>query len=289
MEGVNWRLDRIHSSGDFFKLLKSWFKQDVEALHAAYGIAEYKHLFNMRDFRRQNPNGKKLERHAFKLFVLRQLMSNLAVSLNSIGYRKSKSWVLSNCRPAGGRWVPRHWDHTPAGKECGLLICPWCYLRRYERIRKKLVELGLTEPLTVTRFRFEDKLLDFNRDMYGLIRSKVDRQIRAPHDSDQPEFETAIRLFGLVPNPGNVVSTHAAISYLHNGGCKSGSVRLTTSVGTSTVQLVMTRAKCSFVEAMQLAQPYPIHLTDSAPTVKFLLEHVQGIHTLGVVTIPART
>ncbi|MBV6343709.1 hypothetical protein HWQ67_19245 [Candidatus Magnetobacterium casensis] len=153
-----------------------------------------------------------------------------------------------------------------------------------------MVKLGLTEPLTVTRFRFEDKLLDFNRDMYSLIRSKVDRQIRAPHDSDQPEFETAIRLFGLVPNPGyNVVSTHAAISYLHNGGCKSGSVRLTTSVGTSTVQLVMTRAKRSFAEAMQLAQPYPIHLIDSTPTVKFLLEHVQGIHALGVVTIPART
>lgn len=106
--------------------------------------AEYLKLLNLR-------------REAVRtLIAVQSHVSALGGDLQSHGERRGT--FMANCLPAGGRWVSVRrrsvFKHLKAGRMCCGPICPWCWMRRYVEVRRRLAVFG--PPWRVTRWTCAD-------------------------------------------------------------------------------------------------------------------------------------
>jgi len=302
MPRINWKLKKIHPlQADLFETFKKWKSTESAILAYGYQSASRTHFGELKYFRKADePSGVKTwEYLARKLFSFRHAMVAVAAKLKKAGYDEKRTWLLANCRPHGGTWEPDFWPDGYAGSQCGLQICVWCWMRRYETLKKiimtphneplrdnhnhKTKGLGLSEPLSITRFVSTADVLK-SRGMYVHFTLGVERAIKRRLERNgsiydrgkRPEFKRALKLLGI--NRTDSVPG-LTISYLHNEPI--GDIGSKCNINDVAGVIQMTRhAHVSIPDALHFCQPYPIWLLDCDETIiRFILEGVTDLPT----------
>jgi hypothetical protein len=163
---LNWTLKQIFlAQGDLNRTLADWFERS-EHLRMAYGLVDRIYP-DVKTF--DNPEHKWQGTIARKLYAVYHLARGAASRMHEDGgFDKFKTWRFLNCRPYGGNWTSEYNAEKSAGKQCRSLLCPWCYLRRYDALRTLLKapvtqevrfpagnvasSPGLAIPISVTSF-----------------------------------------------------------------------------------------------------------------------------------------
>jgi len=176
---LNWTLKQIFlAQGDLNRTLADWFERS-EHLRMTYGLVDRIYP-DVKAF--DNPEHKWQGTIARKLYAVYHLARGAAIRMHEDGsFDKFKTWRFLNCRPYGGNWTSAYNAEKSAGKQCRSLLCPWCYLRRYDALRTLLKapvtqevrfpagnvahNPGITSPVSVTLF-----------DSYGDLKSPKPEQ-----------------------------------------------------------------------------------------------------------------
>lgn len=307
MDKTTWSLREINFPQ--LDILDDWKSFDSRVVAKGFISSKWKMSRALKKFEEMDRQiGSK--RHVYvarRLLALRRALHEVSAYLSKAGYDSSRSWRISNCRPAGGKWVCAR---GTTFYQCRSLICPWCWLRRAAMLRRKALAapgvevathlgsktpgVGLIEPVQVTSFAFSAaevlKNSVLRTSSYHQVEGLVNRRLEKKRDesvytvSDEPEFDVALRLVGIMPSPDKSEAL-LTFSYLHNGvtpvlgrGCKIQGL---------CGELVMTRHDAmSIRDALRRFQPYPIWLLNWVSTrLKELLETTSGLRMYGVRTL----
>lgn len=135
---LNWNLEQIFlAQGDLNRTLDSWMGRH-ELLRMTYGLVDRIYP-DLKKF--DNPSHKWQGVVARKLYAVYHLVRGAAIRMHDAGgFDPYMTWRLLNCRPYGGHWKSAYSPDSgkAAGKQCRSLLCPWCYLRRYDALRTLL-------------------------------------------------------------------------------------------------------------------------------------------------------
>jgi len=133
---LSWTLKQIFlAQGDLNRTLADWFERS-EHLRMTYGLVNRIYP-DVKTF--DNPEHKWQGTIARKLYAVYHLTRGTALSMHEAGIFDSfMTWRFLNCRPYGGSWTSAYDSKKAAGKQCRSILCPWCYLRRYDALRKVL-------------------------------------------------------------------------------------------------------------------------------------------------------
>jgi hypothetical protein len=141
---LNWTLKQIFlAQGDLNRTLADWFERN-ERLRMTYGLVDRIYP-DVKAF--DNPEHKWQGIVARKLYAVYHLARGAAIRMHEAGiFDPFTTWRFLNCRPYGGNWISAYDVKKAAGKQCRNLLCPWCYLRRYDAL-KKLLKAPVTEQI----------------------------------------------------------------------------------------------------------------------------------------------
>ena len=135
---LNWNLEQIFlAQGDLNRTLDSWMERH-EHLRMTYGLVDRIYP-DLKKF--DNPSHRWQGVVARKLYAVYHLVRGAAIRMHDEGgFAPYLTWRLLNCRPYGGHWKSAYSPDSgkAAGKQCRSLLCPWCYLRRYDALRTLL-------------------------------------------------------------------------------------------------------------------------------------------------------
>ncbi len=134
---LSWKLEQIFlDQGDLSRTLKNWFDSHEPLQKIFPSITR---LYP--DLKEFGGNSKWQNLFARRLYSVYHLVRGAAIRMHEAGgFDKFMTWRLLNCRPYGGLWRSAYSPDSgkAAGKQCRSLFCPWCYLRRYDALRKLL-------------------------------------------------------------------------------------------------------------------------------------------------------
>jgi hypothetical protein len=211
---LNWTLKQIFlAQGDLNRTLADWFERS-EHLRMTYGLVDRIYP-DVKTF--DNPEHKWQGTIARKLYAVYHLARGAAIRMHEAGgFDKFKTWRFLNCRPYGGNWTSAYDAKKSAGKQCRSLLCPWCYLRRYDALRALLKapvtqevrfpagntasNPGITLPVSVTQFdtygdvksaQTED--LDLVRSINGFSNGSVNPLNRFVHNDVKRRLNLAVK------------------------------------------------------------------------------------------------
>ena len=137
---LNWNLEKIFTAqGDLNHVLADWFER-YEPLRKTYPLMNriYPSLRSFDEADRKN--GQRWQGLlARRLYSVYHLARRAAIRMHEAGgFNPFQTWRMLNCRPFGGLWTSAYSADSgkAAGKCCRSLFCPWCYLRRFEALRR---------------------------------------------------------------------------------------------------------------------------------------------------------
>lgn len=182
---LNWNLEQIFlAQGDLNRTLDSWMGRH-ELLRMTYGLVDRIYP-DLKKF--DNPSHRWQGVVARKLYAVYHLVRGAAIRMHDAGgFDPYMTWRLLNCRPYGGHWKSAYSPDSgkAAGKQCRSLLCPWCYLRRYDALRTLLKapvtqevrfpagntahNPGLTVPLSISLFDAYGDLKVPEQERNGLV------------------------------------------------------------------------------------------------------------------------
>lgn len=141
---LNWTLKQIFlAQGDLNRTLTDWCERS-ERLRMTCGLVDRIYP-EVKAF--DNPEHRWQGTIARRLYAVYHLARGAAIRMHEAGgFDPFSTWRFLNCRPYGGNWTSAYDVKKAAGKQCRNLLCPWCYLRRYDAL-KTLLKSPVTEPV----------------------------------------------------------------------------------------------------------------------------------------------
>lgn len=249
------------------------------------------------------------------LMTIKRLVSSKAAALTNgltSGSRLAdKFWLLSNCRPAGGKWTAANRPvnpRNPTGKACLSWLCPWCWMRRFDDMRLIVAQpyeaavklhdgritkgLGLAEAVNVTSFTLwasggPEAVAKVQRPetLDGLLDLATDavahKYVPAGAVLDQlktPEFSRALRIMCPVFVKGdNENACGWRVTYVHDTAFEAGDPAnfvLNTVHGRCEVSR---QSGLTHAEALHVADPFPIDLLHTETSANMIFELLQTL------------
>jgi hypothetical protein len=268
----NWKLEELYPRhAELLDTLDKWFSDPASSFHRGYHCGNAYHPGQIQKFyARQNRDGSKwMVRTAKRLFAVRRAVIKKSKYLLEAGLPDSETWLLRNCRPSGGKWVPVGPRNGFTGSQCGSVLCPWCWMRRFETLKRILTTpedqdvkthrgkttkgLGL-QVVHVKRYLIDSFEVFIHRD---LLKQAIE-QVRQTAAKEGAGLGKGLKLVGLVHNEG----TRLQISYLMGKPWVYGKTIEYKPFGKVISDTV---AGFSIESALHAAQPYPLHLLSGKP------------------------
>lgn len=307
MKTLNWYLNDVYPAmtGDLLQTLTEPFEHDV--LQNLHNRLDFNHRnitrFEKMDLEQGGPMWRSVL--ARKLFSIRKVAmvkaDQMMHGLDKLSKEYNKFWLLKNCRPSGGNWMPdqKLALNNPTGKHCLSWLCPWCWIRRTEFLRAMSMApagqevklcgddskgLGLPENVEMISFVVTGEIKPdgsddvLNEEVVGSLIRAADHAVTHRHlasggsyviQKNKPEFGVGLKVFApiFVRKPqgtGHVVGWK--VSYIHDGS--SSQLGDLTIPGIKPIQ-VHRFGSMPFMDALRLAYRSPIDLlhNDTAPNV----------------------
>jgi hypothetical protein len=164
VHSFDWNLIALNPhQGDALRALDEWYDcrdkyKDRDWLDTYYANGHRYHKGDLGQFTREDwkesrrdSKGRRIywrNQMAKRLFGLRRVVIERAKAMDELAKTRyplghplhSHFWLMRNCRPCAGEWVattPQGWTpNNPTGKPCNSRFCPWCWLRRVEKLAR---------------------------------------------------------------------------------------------------------------------------------------------------------
>ena len=204
-------------------------------------------------------------------------------------------WMASNCVPAAGRWTADVHHVGGTGRPCGLIYCPWCWVRKarrfenmllrgesgkhalfWERPSRRVRGAGMSELVDMTVFETMGDLLDVPEEMEtayfddfmkrckSTIRSGLALKKDLVIPTGKPDFQRALRITSVVTH---ATSARIRTCYIYRMSSKSwkaergedSAIELVSSSPSGS--LLMTRVRgLSLFNTVLRSSPFPKHI-----------------------------
>lgn len=131
-----WMLeDLCPTEADILYHLEDWFKEKNHSFRQNYRDGTRYHKGQITKFTSQDRyRSTRWKRHyAKRVFAIRRAITEFGLLMYAQSEHKVKTWGLMNCPPSGGVWTAKNYPARP--HLCHHMLCPWCYMRRYEYLK----------------------------------------------------------------------------------------------------------------------------------------------------------
>ena len=271
-----WRLTTIFPrQAELLELMDLWYKK-YEWLHSMATAA--KDVYGKYLLRYGKDQWKSLT--ALRLYGLRLAVQRKSSDLYDSNHNqtlKNQVWRFLNCQPAGGCWVAPTHAHHWTGCRCQTLMCPWCWMRRYQVFRnmcllnskdlagningRDYLGMSLGSKVHVVWFDIKDTDILNSRDTFRRFQYFCHVNIKSGKRLGKkgPVLRTGLRL--MAPLVQATAATEVRIGFVYTGDAiKDRRAEPAEGFEGPGVIMVSSEANRPVSEALSLLQPFPMEL-----------------------------
>ncbi|MGD0091067.1 MAG: hypothetical protein ABSE73_14205 [Planctomycetota bacterium] len=282
MPALKWELRELWRQGDAPATLALWGRSCGLVLQRNFTSVSRIYKEDLACFAGGDQRVKRRPWHRFMATLLYSLLwawRGKVQELAALGMLPAwKTWMMLNCQPAGGLWHATPFVSGVTGKHCGTSVCPWCYLRRLDKLRKLAKQIGLGRVANLTMFWKRYPGPEFDPENYARMLHVCRRVV-----AEEREFSLALRTSTPVVGQDNARNTafQFNLAFLHNRPFSSRE-RAWCCEGIN----VERYAGLPIYESLRIAAPYNLYLLSpevSASTAFSVMRTMSNIRSFGVI------